>query len=874
PLLILWEQLINPLVLILIAAAVVSGVLNKWDSTIAIGVIVVLNAALGFFQEYRAEQAMAALKRMSAPAVRVRRGGRVLDVKSNEIVPGDIVIVEAGSIIPADGRVIESANLRVLEASLTGESLPVDKSTAPLFNEEMPLGDRHNMVYMGTAVTYGRGEALITTTGMKTELGKIATLIQGVQGERTPLQRRLDELGKVLLVLALVIIAVAFSLGFLRPAPNIEDLFVAAVAIAVAVVPEGLPAVVTIALALGAQRMLRRQALIRKLPAVETLGSVTVICSDKTGTLTENRMTVKVLDVAGHAQDVIEMIRQGHSIMGSDDQRLKFETQGQALLVAGAALCNDALLQIEDDNPNEYAAVGDPTEGALLVAAGRYGMMKATLDTAYPRVGEVPFESDRKRMTTVHDLSGDESAAASLNGTSLHSLLGTGSGEYVAFTKGSVDGLLDISTHIWLENRVEPLDAGWRERITASNDTLARNGLRVLGVAYCTLESLPDPDDLPQVENGLVFVGMVGMIDPPRPEVKDAVATSKTAGIRTVMITGDHPLTALSIAHDLGIARNDRVITGHELASMTPEQLDAVVEDVDVYARVAPEHKLNIVAALQKRGHVIAMTGDGVNDAPALRRANIGVAMGITGTAVSKEASDMVLLDDNFATIVRATEEGRTIYDNVRRFIKYILASNTGEVFVLLGTQAAGLPLPLNTLQILYMNLVTDGLPALALAVEPGEKDVMRRPPFRPSESLFARGMWQHLVFVGALIFGTSFALSLLGYPAYDAANHPGVWSTMVFTTLTLSQMGHALAVRSDKETLFSKGLFSNVPLLLAVGGTVLLQMAIIYVKPFQQFFGTASLTLDQLAVCLGLSLAVTLGIEIRKAFLRRADRA
>ncbi|GAB4481468.1 MAG: cation-translocating P-type ATPase [Anaerolineae bacterium] len=864
PLLIIWEQLTDPLVIILIAAALISGILGKWDSTIAIMAIVLLNSALGFVQEYRAEQAMAALKRMAAPAVRVRRAGRVQEVPSTALVPGDIVLLEAGSVIPADARLIEAANLRVQEAALTGESLPVEKNPAALFNENMPLGDRHNMLYMGTAVTYGRGTALIVETGMSTQLGRIAGLIQGVESERTPLQRRMAELGRVLLVLAVVIVLLAFGLGFLRPNPSITDLFVAAVAIAVAVVPEGLPAVVTISLALGAQRMLKRLALIRKLPAVETLGSVTVIASDKTGTLTENRMTVKMLDVAGRTWDVIETIRGGYVTIRRDETQPAPESEAQAILLAGAALCSDAVLE-QGDQPDQYVAVGDPTEAALVVAAARFGMWKPLLDKAYPRVGEAPFDSDRKRMTTVHTLG--ENIADTPDGAEYVDLatLLCGVGCQVAFTKGAVDSLLEVSTHVWVDGQVEPLDETWRARIERANNDLAQDGLRVLGVAYRLVET-PDGTDAAALERGLIFVGMVGMIDPPRAEVKQAVATCKAAGIRPVMITGDHPLTAQYIAQDLGIARTARVITGVELAEMPAGDLDRVVEEVDVYARVSPEHKLRIVEALQKRGHIVAMTGDGVNDAPALRKSDIGVAMGITGTAVSKEASDMVILDDNFATIVSAVEEGRTIYENVRRFVKYILASNTGEVFVLLGTQALGLPLPLNTLQILYMNLVTDGLPALALGVEPGEKTNMQRPPHRPDESIFARGVWQHLVYVGALIFAASFTLSVLGYAAFS----PEVWSTMVFTTLTLSQMGHALAVRSDTESIISKGLLTNKPLLAAVLVTVALQMALIYVPAFNSWFGTTPLTPAQLGITLGLSLFVTAAIELRKVFVRR----
>ncbi|NDJ53067.1 MAG: cation-transporting P-type ATPase, partial [Chloroflexi bacterium] len=622
-------------------------------------------------------------------------------------------------------------------------------------------------------------------------------------------------------------------------------------------------------------RMLRRQALIRKLPAVETLGSVTVICSDNTGTLTENRMTVKVIDVAGKTQNVLEMIRRGSHVLSRDQEQLKPELPPQTILLAGGALCTDALLQYEDDEHRNMVTVGDPTEGALLVAAGRYGMWKEDLEEGYPRVAEVPFESSRKRMTTIHPL--DASDRAVLDGQRLEGLVDIGDAKYVGFTKGAVDRMLNISSRVWAGDQIHEMTDEWRERVNKANEDLAKDGLRVLGFAFRLFDELPDTSEVSNVEDELTFVGMVGMVDPPRPEVAESVSVAKVAGIRPVMITGDHPLTAQYIARDLGIATNDRVLTGLEVAKMDDKALQGQVEHVDVFARVAPEHKLNIVQALRDKGHIVAMTGDGVNDAPALRKADIGVAMGITGTAVSKEASEMVILDDNFTTIVRAVEEGRTIYDNVRRFIKYILASNTGEVFVLLGTQSLGLPLPLSTLQILYMNLVTDGVPALALAIEPTEKGAMKRPPYAPNESIFARGMLQHLIIVGAIIFAASFGLSLIGYdmlgnPAEGTTNF-AIWQTMVFTTLVLSQMGHALSVRSNTEYILSPRIFTNMPLLLSVGLTTLFQLLLIYLPPFQNFFGTAPLTLEQLGICLGLSFLVTSGIEIRKLIINLTNK-
>ncbi len=856
----LWEQLTAPMVLILLGAAALSAALGEVKSVVAIMAIVTLNAILGIVQEYRAEKAMAALKKMAAPAVRVKRDGHVQDLPAQDLVPGDVILLEAGNIVPADVRLIESANLSIQEASLTGESLPVEKAVPAILGENIPLGDRRNMAYLGTAVTYGRGTGVVVQTGMSTELGRIADLIQTVDSDKTPLQKRLAELGKVLMGAAIVIILVAFALGMLR-GEDPSEMFLVAVAMAVAVVPEGLPAVVTISLALGAQRMLRRRALIRKLPAVETLGSVTVICSDKTGTLTENRMTVKVLDVAGHTEEIIHLLRRGRTVMST--QEITQATPSQSLVMVASALCNDAVLEPCDDCDDEFTAIGDPTEGALVTAAAHFNLWKPRLEAQFPRVAEVPFSSERRRMTTIHRLGDD--------GYDLRTLLNGTGRDYVAFTKGAVDSLLAITSGVWTEGHIQPLTPEWQARIDAAHNALAQDGLRVLGVAFRPVDTLP-AGDLENVERDLIFAGLVGLIDPPRAEVKQAVLTARTAGIRPVMITGDHPLTAQHIAHELGINGDGCVLTGQELARMTPQELEAAVETVSVYARVAPEQKLNIVQALQKRGHVVAMTGDGVNDAPALRKADIGVAMGITGTAVSKEAADMVLIDDNFATIVSAVEEGRTIYDNVRRFIKYLLASNTGELLVLQVTQIiSGMTIPLTTLQILWMNLITDGLPALALGVEKGEKGSMTRPPHSPTESLFGRGLARHILLVGLLLGVTGI---LLGYWAWssdlEAANGHPAWNTMVFIFLTIAQMGHALGLRSHRESLFGMKLFENRLLIGAVVATVALQLLAIYLPFFNTLFNTNPLTLAQLAICFALSTVVFWGVELEKLALRR----
>ena len=869
---ILWEQLTNPLVLLLILAAAISLVLGKVDSVIAIMAIVILNAVLGVFQEYRAEQAMAALKKMAAPLVRVRRERKVQEIASRDLVPGDIVLLEAGSIVPADARITESANLQVQEASLTGESQPVEKLTAALHGDDIPLGDRYNMLYMGTAVTYGRGEAVVVETGMKTQLGRIAELIQSVEGETTPLQRRINELGKALLILALAVMGIAFVIGLTTGDP-LDLVLLNAVAIAVAVVPEGLPAVVTVALALGAQRMLRRKALIRKLPAVETLGSVTTICSDKTGTLTENKMTVTIVDIAGRSATIDEVIKRSQTLSSMNGSAApEPQDTAQALLLAGNTLASDALL--EGNAIEGFRAQGDPTEGALVVAAARFGIEKPKLDQIFPRVGEVPFSSERKRMSTVHQVVETITPDAGI-ALYLKHFMTQMSNQYITFTKGAVDSLLDVCDRVWVDGNIMPMTTELRSRIEESNNQLAKNGLRVLGMAVRRIDELPNKWTPEEVETGMVFVGMEGIIDPPRPEVRDAVAKCRTAGIRPVMITGDHPLTALNIARDLGIATDkDTAMTGQELNKLSQSELESVVERVPVYARVSPENKLQIVQALQNKGHIVAMTGDGVNDAPALKRANIGVAMGITGTAVSKEAADMVIVDDNFATIVSAVEEGRTIYDNVRRFVKYLMASNTGELFVLLATQLiSGMGIPLTTLQILWMNLITDGIPALALGVEQAERGGMNRAPYAPNESIFGRGLARHIVIVGILLGVSGLLLGLWAFNNFQngvptfAAN---TWNTMVFFFLTVAQMGHALALRSHRESTFTIGFTGNKMLLGAVVVTVILQLAAVYLPVFNGIFNTTPLTATQLLICIVLSTVVFWGAEIEKWIVRR----
>ncbi|MEE9616821.1 MAG: cation-translocating P-type ATPase [Anaerolineae bacterium] len=869
---ILWEQLTAVMVVILIVSAVLSAFLGDYKDAIAIMAIVVLNAILGFTQEYRAEKAMAALKKLAVPTVKVRRDGQVREISARELVLGDVVLLEAGVLVPADGRLVECINLRTQEAALTGESEPVEKHPDVLAGQDLPLGDRKNVVYMGTVVTYGRGLAVVTETGMNTELGHIAEMIQAVEREPTPLQRRLEQLGRGLAVAALAIVAVVVALGLLR-GEDARLMFLTAISMAVAAVPEGLPAVVTIALALGAQRMLKRQALIRKLPAVETLGSVTVICSDKTGTLTENRMTVTVLDVMGETQRVETLLRKGVPVLNAEltaGERPQVRSLG--LLVKAAALCNDASLVATDESSDEYQAIGDPTEGSLVVAAAQLGLLKSQLDERWPRVAEVPFTSERKRMTTIHRSA--ERVSTELDEASRRSQVNVSPDQtdapwrdapFVAFCKGAVDGMLEITAQAWAGDQAVPLTDDLRQRILAANDRLAQDGQRVLGVAFRPLSAQPVTADEAELEREMTFIGLVGMIDPSRPEVKDAVQICKAAGIRPVMITGDHPLTAQHIARELGIAVAGRALTGQDLARMSVEELENIVEEVPVYARVSPEHKLKIVQALQDRGHIVAMTGDGVNDAPALKKADIGVAMGITGTDVSKEAADMVLLDDNFATIVSAVAEGRVIYDNIRKFIKYTMTSNSGEIWVMLLTPFLGMPLPLLPLQILWVNLVTDGLPGLALTLEPAERDTMRRPPHHPQESIFGRGMGRDILWVGLLMGLVSLGM---GFWAWSTGRPS--WQTMVFTTLTLSQMGNALATRSDRDSLFKIGLLSNRALLGTVLLTFVLQMSVVYVPFLQNLFKTVALPPVDLVISLALSTVVFWGVELQKWLLRR----
>ena len=839
---ILWEQFTATMVVILIVAALASALLGKVTESLSIFVIVFLFGILGFVQEYRAEKAMAALRQMAAPLVRVKREGELQEISACELVPGDVISLEAGNVVPADSRLVETANLRALESVLTGESAPVEKDPRPSERADVPLGDRHNMLYMGTVITYGRGTAIVTATGMSAELGKIASQLQAAPSVPTPLQGRLDQVGKVLAVAGVIAAILVMALGVWR-GEALSDMFLAGVSVAVAVVPEGLPAVVTLTLALGARRMLKRRALIRRLPAVETLGAVTVICSDKTGTLTANRMTVVALQL------VDAHVRLDEGITIEAEQR-----KGLQLLAAGGVLCNDAKVAGGEQ------IVGDPTETALVVAATKLDLDKDALDRLMPRVGERPFDSERKNMLTLHENHGGVDWLPSE----------LQDARYIAISKGAVDGLLHDSDQLWTGKGFEPLTLDLHQRMDEMNHRMAEQGMRVLGVA---LKAVLTPEVDESSGQGLIFIGMMGMIDPPREEARAAVNTCRMAGIRPIMITGDHPATAISIAQQLGITTNARVLTGQALNKLSDAELREAVEKVSVYARVAPEHKLRVVDALQANQHVVAMTGDGVNDAPALKRADIGVSMGVTGADVTKEASDMVLLDDNFATIVAAVEEGRTIYDNVRRFVQFSVAGNIGKIAVMLVAPLLGMPIPLLPLQLLWLNLMTDGLLGLGMGVEPPERNVMRRAPRAKRDSLFADGVGQSIVWMGALIslltIGVGFAYWVQGRES---------WQTMVFCTLAFSQVAQAMTVRSERESIFKMGLLTNRTLFGLALAVIVLQLGVIYLPFTDQFFHITPLTpLDLLisAACGGVVLLVGEGVKwTRRMGVRRLNAA
>ncbi len=835
------EQFASAMIVVLLAAAAVTALLGDLKDTVVILAIVLLNGVVGFVQEYRAEQALAALKRMASPAARVVRDGETVLVPAAGIVPGDLVRLDAGDVVTADLRLLEARALRINEAALTGESEPAEKTTDPL--PDVPPGliaDRRNVAFSGTAVTYGRGIGIVVATGMSTALGRVAELLQKEGAGPTPLQQRLARLGRALAGLALVVCTIVFAAGVVR-GEQPEAMFLVAVSLAVAAIPEGLPAVVTVALALGARRMARRRALVRKLPAVETLGSVTVVCSDKTGTLTENRMLVERAWTPGGSVTVAgdgyapagAIVPDGPGPARAPGERPSLEDALDRLARIAAA-CNDATLHAPSEAGADWSITGDPTEGALLAFAGKRGVFAPGVLAAHPRLEELTFDPARRRMTTFHADDGFVWVAS----------------------KGALEALIPL---------LDPADAGHLGEAEAAAARYAADGYRVLALADREIPAVPEA--LEHGERDLSLAGLVAMADPPRAASAAAIAASRAAGVTPVMITGDHPLTATAIARRLGILGPDReTLTGVELDALDDATFRERVERVAVYARMSPEQKVRIVEAWQQRGGVVAMTGDGVNDAPALRLADIGVAMGITGTEVSKEAADMVLADDDFSTIVAAVEEGRRIYANIRRFVRYLLTTNSAEVWVMFLAPFLGLPVPLLAVQILWINLVTDGLPALALGVEPAEPDAMRRPPRPRRESVLGAGLWQQALWVGLLMAAVVLAVQALGI---EAGWH---WQTMVFTTLALLQLGNAVAVRSERLSAFSLGIGTNLPLALAVGGSLLVQLALVYVPGLHPIFVTETLGPPELAVVLVASGAAFAAVEIDKA-LRRGVR-
>jgi Ca2+-transporting ATPase len=837
PLIIFARQFKSFLIAILIVAAVISAFIQYFIDTAVILSIVILNAVLGFVQEYRAEKALAALEKLVALEARVIRGEHEIKIPATELVPGDIIVLEQGYKVPADARLIEAINLKVNEASLTGESLPVAKHT-DLVKENAVVAERKNCIFSSTIITNGRALAVVTSTGMSTEVGKIAELIKEAEERATPLQRKLVGVARTLGIAIILICTIIFGFGVFRGLPAF-DMFLTAISLAVAAVPEGLPAVITITLAIGLERMAKYKAIIRKLPAVETLGSCSIICTDKTGTLTKNEITVRqlytneqLIDVSGEGYSPRgEFASRGRKITAKKDMHI-------SLLLKIGALCNGASLYEEN---GQWNITGDPTEAALVVAAAKAGLMKDELKEKYAEISEFSFDAVRKRMSTVHK---HEEGI-------------------FAFVKGAPDMLLERCSHIFAQGKVRSFTAEDKKKILQANEQMAGKALRVLAMAYKKIPKL-EKFAVEDVESDLIFVGLAGMIDPPRPEVKEALAECKSAGIKVCVVTGDHKLTAAAIAQELGLMEPDsRIIDGEELEHMSDEELEEIADKVAIYARVSPEHKVRIVDALQSKGYIVAMTGDGVNDAPALKDADIGIAMGIMGTDVAKEASDMILQDDNFSTIVSAIKQGRGIYDNIKKFLRFLLTSNVGEVAAIFAASLIGLPLPLIAVQILWMNLLTDGLPAIALAVDPIESDIMKRQPRDTKEAAIDKNMISTIILVSIIM--SAGTLLIFNFELQKGAELP-VARAMAFSTLVIFQMFNVFNSRSQTKSIF-KDLLTNKWLIGAVASSILLQVAVVNIPFFNSLFGTASLSAVQWLQIVAVSASVLVIVEIKKLF-------
>lgn len=844
-----WDMFLgqfkNVLVLILLIAALVSFILGEVSDAIVIAIILILNATLGVAQEYKAEKSLAALKKLTTPNALVIRNRKQARIKATQLVPGDIVLLESGDHIPADLRLTMATNLKIQEAILTGESVPVEKKSDLIDKENVSLGDQNNLAFMGTAVISGRGRGIVSATGMKTEMGQIARMLEEQKQEETPLQKKLNQVGKKLGLIILIVVGFVVLLGSLRGIPFF-DMFLVGISLAVAAVPEGLPAVVTIVLALGVQRMIKKHVIVRRLPAVETLGATTVICSDKTGTLTQNQMTVRKLVLP---EKNIEVEGEGYQPVGKFYQTEQ-EIQPQidpdlSLLLKGAVLCNNAELQKNNDS-EQWEIIGDPTEGALVVTAAKAGYAKKKLEEDYPRVNEFPFDSDRKRMSTLHQ---------------------TPHGNQIIFVKGAPDQVLDFCEYYQKNGSTEEMGESIKNKVLSQNRELAQEALRVLAIAYkpVDIKKIENPDRIKEIEDAekeLTFLGLMAMIDPPRKEAIESVKTCLRAGIHPIMITGDYSLTAKAIAAELGIYRSgDRLITGNDLEKMSQSELEEAVGNTTIFARVSPRHKRRIVSALQNNKQVVAMTGDGVNDAPALKESDIGIAMGIAGTDVTKEASDMILTDDNFASIVAAVEEGRKIYQNIKKFIHYLISCNLGEIIAISGAILIGLPSPLIPIQILWVNLVTDGLPALALGLDPTEEDIMRRPPRDPNAGIFSGKMGFNIFSQGIFIGFLALCAFYLGFAFYSL----DIARTMAFATLSFSQLSQSLNSRSEKYSIFKIGLFTNLYLIIAILISGFLQFIVISMTSLQVFFKTVPLTLNQCWIIIILSLSPIIYVELLK---------